>query len=77
MSDPNPTTTDERLARLEETVGFTQHDVEQLSGELIRAFEVIERLRAEIKVLDGKLKSQIEREDMPGALEERPPHSAG
>jgi uncharacterized coiled-coil protein SlyX len=75
---------DERLTRLEESLGFAERTVEQLSEELGRAFEEIDRLRARLARLEGRLEGVEERESMREAGEiaddpgvNKPPHAAG
>ena len=70
---------EERLIRIEERLGFTDHTVEQLSGELARAYTLIDRLNRRVADLERRV-GIVET----GASEsagtdplELPPHSAG
>ncbi len=75
---------DDRLTRVEESVGFTERSVDQLGEEVARAFEEIARLRARVARLEGRVESVEERESMREAGEiaddpevNKPPHAAG
>lgn len=75
MPDSDPTQA--RVERLEEALSYAQHDIEQLSGELVRAFDEIKRLKRAIERLENRLETAIEKEDFPDALEDLPPHAMG
>lgn len=69
----------DRLIRIEERLGFTDHTVDQLSGELARAYTLIDRLNRRVADLERRV-GVVET----GAGEsagtdplEVPPHSAG
>lgn len=69
----------ERLIRLEERTGFTEHTVEQLSGELARAYTLIDRLNRRIADLERRVGIVETGGTEQGASDplELPPHSAG
>jgi uncharacterized coiled-coil protein SlyX len=46
---------DRRVVRLEEKHAFTERTAEELSAELVRAYEQIERLAHRLSVLEGRL----------------------
>lgn len=67
------------MIRLEERAGFTEHTVEQLSGEIARAYTLIDRLNRRIADLErrlGVVESAGSDQRAPDPLE-LPPHSAG
>ncbi|MFI4854901.1 MAG: SlyX family protein [Phycisphaerales bacterium JB065] len=76
MSTPNP---DQRITNLEERHGFTEHTVEQLSGELARAYKLIDRLHQRIADLERRIGVVETNASDQGATDplELPPHSAG
>lgn len=47
--------TDDRIARIEEAVGFAEHKADQLSDEVARAFEEIARLRKQVEALTRRI----------------------
>lgn len=73
---PHP---DERITHLEERHGFTEHTVEQLSGELARAYKLIDRLSHRIADLERRVGVVETNAGDHGASDplELPPHSAG
>jgi len=70
----------ERLVRLEERAAFADHDVEQLSGELVKAFGLIDRLSARLASLEARLRTVESRTASDEEGDDRalqpPPHSA-
>ena len=44
----------DRLKKLEEAQGFSEHAAEQMHGELIRALELIEQLRRRVEALERR-----------------------
>lgn len=71
--------TDERLIRIEERAGFTEHTVEQLSSELARAYAMIDRLSRRMSDLERRMGIVESSGSASGATDplELPPHSAG
>lgn len=81
---------DKRISKLEESHSFAEHTTDQLSQQLVRAHELIDRLTARIGALESRIKS-LELsgahgegpgegdDDDPNAdvLEHFPPHGAG
>lgn len=45
----------ERINRLEEAVGFTQHDVDGLSAQVREAYDLIARLSRRVEALEERL----------------------
>ncbi|MFU8829240.1 MAG: SlyX family protein [Phycisphaerales bacterium] len=70
---------DERLIRVEERCGFTEHTVEQLSSELSRAYTMIDRLTRRLVELERRVGVVETGGTESGATDplELPPHSAG
>ncbi|MCA9312363.1 MAG: SlyX family protein [Phycisphaerales bacterium] len=68
---------DGRVERLEEALSYAQHEVEQLSGELRRAFAEIDRMQRLLARLEGRLNAAESRESLPDPLDDLPPHSIG
>jgi len=69
----------ERLIRLEERAGFTEHTVEQLSAELASAYTLIDRLSRRIGELErrvGVVETGSSEQSASDPLE-LPPHAAG
>ncbi len=75
MPDP-PADHDHRLQHLEERVAFAEHAAEQLSGELARAWTMLQRLTERVETLERRARKADA--DEPDATDpmERPPHSA-
>lgn len=70
----------ERLKKLEEHAGFTEHTLDQLTGEMIELHRRIASLLKRMDALEGRLLELKEgSHDGPpdGPPVERPPHSAG
>jgi uncharacterized coiled-coil protein SlyX len=70
---------EERLIRIEERLGFTDHAADQLSTELARAYTLIDRLSRRINDLERRI-GVVESgsiENAPNDPLELPPHSAG
>jgi len=66
---------DDRIQRLEESLGFAERDIEALSTELRRAFDQIRALTARLEALDSRTTTLENPVSSP--TDERPPHSAG
>jgi len=52
----------DRIENIESALAFEQHTQEQLSEQLIRAFETLDRLERRLGALEGRLSSLEERE---------------
>lgn len=46
-----------RIEKVEESVAFGEHTADQLSRELLRAFQTIERLESRLRSLEARLES--------------------
>ncbi|MDX2116174.1 MAG: SlyX family protein [Planctomycetota bacterium] len=53
----------ERLLKLEEAQAFAEHSADQVSAELLRAFEQIERLARRLDRLEQRIVELAEQED--------------
>ena len=67
---------EDRLQRLEELQSFAERDIESLSTELRRAFDLIRSLTARLDAMDGRI-GHLESPVTDPVRDERPPHSAG
>lgn len=56
------TADNDRIGKLEEAHAFAERNAEQLNAELLRAFREIERLRARLADLEGRLVRLAEQE---------------
>ena len=61
----------DRIEKLESALAFEQHTQEQLSEQLIRAFEILDRLERRLGALEGRL-SALEEVELEGEEEDEP-----
>ena len=69
-------TTDARITKLEESVGYSDHTIDQLSSEIARVNQAVLSLSRRLIHLESRLSELNDRvgEDIPNLP---PPHSAG
>ncbi|SIQ76410.1 SlyX protein [Rhizobium sp. RU20A] len=73
MSDSEQQTQDERIIRLEETVAYQTHVIEELSEEIARQWTVIEQTRAKLDRLTERFLT-LEEQSAEAIPVQRPPH---
>jgi YD repeat-containing protein len=61
MTDP----TDERLTRIEETLGFAQHDLDELSTQVRSVYDALGSLTRKLDALERRLNESGSDDDAP------------